>query len=159
MESFVANMLSPLYLAGDIMRGTLHALRDVFFPVLRGGYFDNGFPSESVSGLTMRLAARERIIAALNMSGATSLAHAYPDAAIWALAASLGIILGMILLCLRATFNYTFFTSAASSSSVSSTGGDECDDNYFWRNAADARRAAAGKVGKIAENIVVKKND
>ncbi len=159
MESFLAHMLSPLYLVGDIMRGTLHALRDVFFTDLRGGYFDNGFPSESASGLAMRLAARERIIAALNMSGVTSLAHAYPDAAMWALAASLGIILGMVLLCLRASLGSTFFTSAASSSSLSTTGGDECDDNYFWRNAADARRAAAVKEGKIAENVVAKKNE
>ena len=141
---------APLYVIGDVLRGGLHALRDVFFADVHGGYFDNGFPEESGSSLAVRLAAHAHLISALNVTGVTSLAHAHPNAAMWALAAALGVFLGAALLCLRASLRCCS-GSAATPTPASSTGGDECDDNYFWRNAADARRAAALVVNKVTK--------
>jgi hypothetical protein len=121
---------------GDIVRGALHGLRDIFLFDMHGGFFETGFPDETEARKTIRLMSRDFVYSAFDKAGMASMARLYPNEVVWALAASLGLIVGAVLLCLRLLIQLC--CDRASAPTVSS---DEYDDNYFWRNAADARRA------------------
>jgi hypothetical protein len=130
------DLLDAFLSFGDIIRGALHGVRDIFLFDMRGGFFETGFPDETEARKAMRLMSRDFVYSAFDKAGMASMARLYPNELVWALAALLGLIVGAVILCLRLIMQPC--CDRASAPAVSS---DEYDDNYFWRNAADARRA------------------